>query len=86
MPAAASSASFSWRCVVDGGWTIIVWMLPSDAVSAGIVSASTNARAAGRPPSSSKANIPLPPWNWRATMSAAGWLGSSGWRTWRTPS
>ena len=35
MPAAASSASFSWRCVVDGGWTIIVWMLPSDAVSAG---------------------------------------------------
>ena len=60
MPAAASSAAPSWRWVVDGGWTTIVWMLPSDAVRSGIRSASTNARAAGAPPASSTASIPPP--------------------------
>ena len=35
MPAASSSASVDWRCEVDGGWTTIVWTLPSEAVSSG---------------------------------------------------
>ena len=40
IPAASSSASVDWRCDVDGGWTTIVWTLPSDAVSSGRRSAS----------------------------------------------
>ena len=39
MPASASAASSSWRCVVDGGWTAIVWTLPSDAVRGGMAQA-----------------------------------------------
>ena len=35
MPASSSSASVDWRCEVDGGWTTIVWTLPSEAVSSG---------------------------------------------------
>ena len=37
IPAASSSASVDWRCDVDGGWTTIVWTLPSEAVSSGSV-------------------------------------------------
>ena len=44
-----SSASDSWRCDVDGGWTTIVWTLPSDAVSSVSSSASMTARPAGAP-------------------------------------
>ena len=44
MPAATSSSSDSWRCEVDGGWTTIVWTLPSEAVSSVSAIASMMAR------------------------------------------
>ena len=58
IPASSSSASVDWRCEVDGGWTTIVWTLPSEAVSSGSRSASMTARPASRPPATSKASIP----------------------------
>ena len=58
IPAATSSASESWRWEVDGGWTTIVWTLPSEAVSSVRVSASMTARPASRPPATSTASIP----------------------------
>ena len=78
MPVSASSASDSWRWVVDGGWATIVWMLPRVAVRSGIVRASMNARPATRPPATSNASIPPPARNWRAATSACGWLARPG--------
>ena len=48
IPAAMSCSSESWRCEVDGGWTTIVWTLPSEAVSSGSVNESMH-RATGVP-------------------------------------
>ena len=78
MPAWASSVSFSWRWVVVGGWATIVWMLPSDAVSSGIVRASMKAPPPSRPPTTSNASIPPPIGNWRLARACWGWLGSPG--------
>ena len=50
IPAAASCSSVIWRCEVDGGWTTIVWTLPSEAVSSVSASVSMTARPASRPP------------------------------------
>ena len=88
IPAASSSASLDWRCEVDGGWTTIVWTLPSDAVSSGSCSASMIARPAARPPAASKASIPpaTPGRNWRSATSCWGWLSRPGYRTRDTPS
>ncbi len=85
MPAATSSAAESWRWVVDGGWTTIVWMLPSEAVRSGIRSASTNASAAGAPPASSTASIPPPEGRRRAATAWSGCDKSIGYRTRATP-
>ena len=48
IPAARSSSSVAWRWDVDGGWTTIVWTLPSEAVNSGSRSASMTARPATR--------------------------------------
>ena len=88
IPASRSSASVIWRCDVDGGWTTIVWTLPSEAVSSVSVSASitpsTGVAAAGE----LERSIPpaTPSRNWRAATSCWGWLGRPGYRTRCTPS
>ena len=46
IPAPRSCASVIWRCDVDGGWTTIVWTLPSEAVSSVRAIASMTARPA----------------------------------------
>ena len=73
IPAAASWRSVIWRCDVDGGWTTIVWTLPSEAVNSVRVIASMMARPAARPPTTSMASIPpaAPGRNWR--VAAACW-------------
>ena len=80
MPASASWASVIWRCEVDGGWTTIVWTLPSEAVSSVRVRASMTARPAARPPATSTASIPpnTSGRNWRAATACCGWLGQAG--------
>ena len=75
IPASTSSASVSWRWVVVGGWATIVWMLPSDAVSSGIVRASMNAPPPARPPTTSKASMPPPIGNWRSAQLVLGVAG-----------
>ena len=72
----SSSASVDWRCDVDGGWTTIVWTLPSEAVSSGRLEPVDDRPPAARPPSTSNASIPpaTPGRNWRpATSCWGGW-------------
>ena len=80
MPLSRSSLSDSWRCDVDGGWTTMVWTLPSEAVSSRNWRASMIALPAALPPSTSKASIPppLPLRYWRSARDRWGWLGRPG--------
>ena len=85
MPASTSWSGLSCRCVVEGGCTTIVWMLPSDAVRSGIRSASMKARPAGAPPASSTASIPPPPESCREAIAYWGCDGNAGYQTRLTP-